>query len=128
MPIQRHGRCAELSGDALHGQCGDAVCVGDGDHGEILWPTGPEPLTPAQQAAILAEATGRALTCVGLTDDQARAQMLGTTPVEYVDAFFDFYVNGAIDESIVRPTVQQLLGRPPRTFAQWATTHAAAFR
>ncbi|TLF73216.1 nucleoside-diphosphate sugar epimerase [Nocardia cyriacigeorgica] len=104
------------------------ILRGNTHHGEILWPTGPEPLTPAQQVAILAEATGRPLTCIGLTDDQARAQMLETTPVEYVDAFFDFYVNGAIDESVVRPTVQQLLGRPPRTFAQWATAHAAAFR
>ncbi|WP_181719467.1 NAD(P)H-binding protein [Nocardia gipuzkoensis] len=97
-------------------------------HGEILWPTGPEPLTPAEQLAILAETTGRALTCLGLTDDEARAQMLETTPLEYVDAFFDFYANGAIDESIVRPTVEQILGRAPRTFRQWATVHVDAFR
>ncbi|MEV0297621.1 NAD(P)H-binding protein [Nocardia sp. NPDC050710] len=38
-------------------------------HGEILWPTGPEPLTPTEQVAMLAEATGRDLTCQGLTDD-----------------------------------------------------------
>ncbi|NKX86550.1 NAD(P)H-binding protein [Nocardia coubleae] len=97
-------------------------------HGEILWPTGPHPLTPAEQVAIVAEATGRDLTCLELTDEQARAQMLETTPVEYVDAFFDFYANGAIDESIVRPTVEQILGRAPRTFRQWADDHASAFR
>ncbi|MEU2031084.1 NAD(P)H-binding protein [Nocardia amamiensis] len=96
--------------------------------GEILWPTGPEPLTPAEQVAILAEATGRDLTCQGLTDDEARADMLRTTPVEYVDAFFDFYVNGAIDESIVRPTVREVIGRAPRTFGEWTTAHADTFR
>ncbi|WP_324197983.1 NAD(P)H-binding protein [Nocardia abscessus] len=104
------------------------VLRGNSHHGEILWPTGPDPLTPAEQVAILAEATGRDLTCQGLTDDEARAQMLETTPVEYVDAFFDFYANGAIDESVVRPTVEQILGRAPRTFAQWATAHSDAFR
>ncbi|MGY2011556.1 NmrA family NAD(P)-binding protein [Nocardia gipuzkoensis] len=101
---------------------------GNSHHGEILWPTGPEPLTPADQVAILADVTGRPLVCEGLTDDAARAQLLETTPVEYVDAFFDFYVDGAIDESIVRPTVAEVLGRAPRTFRDWATDHAAAFR
>lgn len=104
------------------------VLRGNSQHGEILWPTGPQPLTPAEQVAILAEATGRDLVCQGLTDDQARAEMLETTPPEYVDAFFDFYADGAIDESIVRPTVDDILGRPPRTFAQWADAHADAFR
>jgi uncharacterized protein YbjT (DUF2867 family) len=110
------------------GSVAATVLRANSHHGEILWPTGPEPLTAAEQVAILAEATGRDLTCVGLTDDEARAQMLENTPVEYVDAFFDFYADGAIDESIVRPTVEQILGRTPRTFRQWATVHADAFR
>jgi len=35
--------------------------------------------------------------------------------------------DGALDESRVLPTVATLTGRPPRTFAQWAAEHAAAF-
>ncbi|WP_218026761.1 hypothetical protein [Nocardia inohanensis] len=97
-------------------------------HGEVLFPTGPESLLPAEQVALLARVLDRDLECVGLTDEQARADMLKTTPVEYVDAFFDFYVGGAIDESVVRPTVEQITGRAPRTFAQWATVHAEDFR
>ncbi|MEC3917605.1 NAD(P)H-binding protein [Nocardia sp. CDC160] len=96
--------------------------------GEILWPTGPESLLPADQIAILGEVLGRELTCIGLSDEEARADMLRTTPVEYVDAFFEFYVDGVIDESIVRPTVEQITGRAPRTFRQWAEIHADAFR
>ncbi|MET7465338.1 hypothetical protein [Nonomuraea sp. NPDC005501] len=49
-------------------------------------------------------------------------------PRQYVDAFFDFYVKGTLDESVVRPTVQEVTGRPPRTFEQWARAHAGAFR
>ncbi|MFF2550309.1 NAD(P)H-binding protein [Nocardia sp. NPDC058058] len=100
----------------------------DAYRGEILWPTGPEPLRPADQVAILARILDRDLHCVGLSDEEARTEMLRTTPVEYVNAFFDFYVDGAIDESIVRNTVEEITGRAPRTFAQWATVHADAFR
>jgi hypothetical protein len=49
-------------------------------------------------------------------------------PAEYVDAFFDFYVAGAVDETSVLPTVEQVTGRPPRTFRAWAEEHLTAFR
>ena len=42
--------------------------------------------------------------------------MFATTPSDYVDAFFDFYVAGTLDESEVRSTVQDVTGRAPRTF------------
>ncbi|NUW46135.1 NAD(P)H-binding protein [Nonomuraea rhodomycinica] len=96
--------------------------------GEILWPTGPVAMPPADQVAVLAEVLGRELRFVGLTNEEARTDLLATMPVEYVDAFFDFYVNGSLDESIVRPTVREVTGREPRTFAQWARAHADAFR
>ena len=53
--------------------------------------------------------------------------MLATTPEEYVDAFVTFYVDGALDESEVLPTVQDVTGVPPRTFPQWVDEHAGAF-
>ncbi|MFI6742320.1 NAD(P)H-binding protein [Nonomuraea sp. NPDC050451] len=96
--------------------------------GEILRPTGPVAMPPADQVAVLAEVLGRDLEFVGLTNEEARADLLATMPVEYVDAFFDFYVNGSLDESIVRPTVREVTGREPRTFAQWAQAHADDFR
>ncbi|MFA1538004.1 hypothetical protein [Actinomadura monticuli] len=54
-------------------------------------------------------------------------EMSKQMPVAYVDAFFDFYVNGSLDESAVRATVQDITGTPPRTFRQWAEAHASAF-
>jgi hypothetical protein len=53
--------------------------------------------------------------------------MLQTTPPQYVDAFFDFYAAGSLDESQVTPTVEQVLGRPPRPFREWAREHASEF-
>ena len=38
-----------------------------------------------------------------------------------------FYAGGTLDESMVLPTVEQITGRKPRTFAEWAREHADAF-
>ncbi|MGV9310411.1 NAD(P)H-binding protein [Nonomuraea sp. NPDC003727] len=102
--------------------------LSDEYRGEILRPTGPVAMWPADQVAVLARALGRDLEFVGLTNEEARTDLLATMPVEYVDAFFDFYVNGSLDESIVRPTVREVTGREPRTFEQWAQAHADDFR
>lgn len=48
-------------------------------------------------------------------------------PREYVDAFFAFYVDGLIDETTVQADAERVLGRPPRTFADWARRHAGDF-
>ena len=54
--------------------------------------------------------------------------MSASMPAEYVDAFFDFYVAGTLDESQPQPDVRDVTGREPRTFRQWAQAHAGAFR
>jgi hypothetical protein len=54
--------------------------------------------------------------------------MSAAMPAEYVDAFFDFYVTGTLDESQPQPDVRDVTGREPRTFRQWAQAHASAFR
>jgi hypothetical protein len=60
-------------------------------------------------------------------DDEARAEMSAAMPAAFVDAFFDFYVKGTLDESQPRPEVGEITGRLPRTFRQWAQAHAGAF-
>jgi uncharacterized protein YbjT (DUF2867 family) len=90
--------------------------------------SGPEALTPADRARILGAVLGRALRLEPQSNEDARAQMTSQMPVEYVDAFFEFYVDGSLDESQVQPTVREILGRESRTFEQWAAGHADAFR
>jgi uncharacterized protein YbjT (DUF2867 family) len=101
--------------------------VGGGHSGQVYFPTGPESLMPADQVRTLARVLGRNLQFEAQPDDEARTEMLEHTPVEYVDAFFDFYSAGNLDESEVRSTVQDVTGLAPRTFEQWATEHRAAF-
>ena len=90
--------------------------------------SGPESLLPADRVAVLAKVLGRELRFEGQSDADARAQMSATMPDEYVDAFFSFFADGKLDESRVLPTVQEVTGRQPRTFEQWAMAHAGAFR
>ncbi|RJL31937.1 NmrA family NAD(P)-binding protein [Bailinhaonella thermotolerans] len=101
--------------------------TGDGHDGRVHELTGPESLLPAEQVAVLARVLGRDLRFVGLSDEEARAYLEARMPREYVDAFFGFNVDGTLDESRVHPDVERILGRPARTFDQWATTHATAF-
>jgi uncharacterized protein YbjT (DUF2867 family) len=102
--------------------------TGDGHEGQIYYPTGPESLLPADQIRILAKAIGRDLQFEAQPNDEAREEMAsGGTPDDYIDAFFDFYVAGSLDESEVRSTVHDVTGQPPRSFEQWATSNADAF-
>ncbi|XVV01016.1 NAD(P)H-binding protein [Actinosynnema sp. CA-248983] len=95
--------------------------------GQVLMLSGPEPLLPADRVRVLGEVLDRELTFVGLSDEQARAEMSAAMPAEYVHAFFSFYSEGTLDESRLYPTVEQVTGRPPRDFRTWARAHAGEF-
>jgi uncharacterized protein YbjT (DUF2867 family) len=104
-----------------------AALTTDGHDGRAYRLTGPEALRPADRVRILGAALGRPLRFEPIPDDEARERMSAAMPQKYVDAFFSFFVDGSLDESLVFPTVQEVLGRPPRTFAQWAEAHVDAF-
>ena len=105
-----------------------AVLTTTGHEETALTLSGPQPLTPADQVATLARVLGRPLRYEPLSDDEARAQMAGNTPGEIIDAFFRFFTKGEYDDSLVVGTVQEITGRPPRTFEQWAHAHVRLFR
>jgi uncharacterized protein YbjT (DUF2867 family) len=88
--------------------------------------SGPEALLPADRVAVLARVLDRDLRFEGLSNEQARQEMSESTPAEYVDAFFRFFADGDLDESQVLPAVQDVTGRPPRTFERWVRAHSAA--
>jgi uncharacterized protein YbjT (DUF2867 family) len=99
-----------------------------GEHdGRAYRLSGPEALTPADRLAILARVLDRPLRLEGMTNDEARADFAKSMPPEYVDAFMSFFADGTLDESPVLPTVQDVLGRAPRSFEDWARANAAAF-
>jgi uncharacterized protein YbjT (DUF2867 family) len=105
-----------------------AALTADAHTGRIHRLTGPEALTPAEQVEIVAQELGRTLTFVGQNDDDTHAEMTTQMPAAYVDAFFDFYVRGSLDESLVLPTVSDILGRPATRYAEWVHTYAEDLR
>jgi uncharacterized protein YbjT (DUF2867 family) len=99
-----------------------------GHEGQSYRLSGPDSLLPADRVAVLAEVLGRELRFDGQSNAEARAEMSESMPAEYVEAFFSFFADGKLDESRVLPTVQEVTGRPPRSFEQWARSHADAFQ
>jgi hypothetical protein len=79
-----------------------------------------------KRIAILGDALGRVLAFQPPSNEEARREMSASMPAAYVDAFFDFFVAGSLDETVL-PTVEEVTGRPPRTFREWAQAHAQDF-
>lgn len=88
--------------------------------------SGPQVLTPVEELGMLGEVLGRDLRAVEPPLEAVRAGMLGAgTPTPVVEAIVARTLGD--DGKEVLPTVAQLLGRPPATFAHWARTHAGHF-
>jgi uncharacterized protein YbjT (DUF2867 family) len=106
-----------------------ATALLSGDHdGRAYRLTGPQSLLPEERVRILGSVLGRTLRFEALSDDEAEAELGASMPPEYVKAFLSFSVDGALDESIVLPTVTEVTRTPPRTFEQWANAHKQEFQ
>ncbi|MFG1681318.1 NAD(P)H-binding protein [Nonomuraea sp. NPDC049269] len=105
------------------------VLTSDGHAGKTYTLTGPRAITTTEKVRILSEAVGQEIRFVELSEDEARAKWLadgmGAETIEFLI--------GALGDTpevgyTVVPTVEQVTGRAPRSFAQWATEHAVAFK
>ncbi|GAA3130519.1 NAD(P)H-binding protein [Streptomyces rectiviolaceus] len=90
--------------------------------------TGPAPVTPRQQAAAIGDAVGETVRFVEQSRAEAREQMVRFMPAQVVDATLAILGTPSADEQRVSPDVERVIGRPPRTFAEWAARNAAAFK
>ncbi|MDI5973497.1 NAD(P)H-binding protein [Streptomyces sp. SL13] len=106
-----------------------AACLLDDLHtGAVYELTGPEVITPRQQAEAIATAVGSPVTFHELTRDEAKAAMAQSMPAELADDTLDILGSPTPAERRVSPDVQRVLGRAPRPFADWAARNVAAFR
>jgi hypothetical protein len=71
---------------------------------------------------------GEPVRFVEQTRAEARAEMVRFMPEPIADATLDILGDPAPGLRRVSPDVERVLGRPPRTFADWAARNAAAFR
>jgi uncharacterized protein YbjT (DUF2867 family) len=119
-------RIATIDPDDLGAVAAAALTSAEHD-GRTYRLSGPESLLPAEQVGVLARVLGRDLRFEAQSDAEGRAELSATMPAEYVEAFLRFFADGELDESQVLPTVEEITGRTPRTFEQWARAHLEAF-
>ncbi|WP_426511367.1 NAD(P)H-binding protein [Dactylosporangium sp. McL0621] len=101
--------------------------TGDGDG--VLELTGPQSLSHGEQVAILGAVLGRPLRFEEVPPEAAaRGMAAGGLPEPFVEALMARY-RRHLDSPQHRPTngVESILGRPARTFAEYAADHRGAY-
>jgi uncharacterized protein YbjT (DUF2867 family) len=99
-----------------------------GHFGQIYELTGPVRTTPRQRAAALGDALGTPIRFIDQTREEARTQLLRFVPEAMIDTTLDVLGEPTPAEQRISPDVERILGRSPRTFADWARAHRAAVR
>ena len=100
----------------------------DGHAGHSYGLTGPELLDIPAKVRILSEALGREITFVELTVDEMRERYRAQgVPEQMIEFQIEVFGDVPEDAYQITPTVEQVTGRPPRTFARWAAEHVKAF-
>ncbi|MFE9093268.1 SDR family oxidoreductase [Streptomyces sp. NPDC007264] len=103
--------------------------LGSGHEGRTYTLTGPEVLSAADQAAVLAEVLGRPVATRDLSSAEAaerlRAMGLSDGFIAGADQSREFIARGG--NAVVTGEVAEVLGREPRTYRQWVQDHRQAF-
>jgi uncharacterized protein YbjT (DUF2867 family) len=102
--------------------------LADGHDGKIYTLSGPEALTKTEQVAAIGQAIGRDIRFEELTPEQWRQHVKEEMPPFVIDWLLGLWAQTVDNPEPVLPTVQEVLGRPARTVAEWAADHAESFR
>ncbi|MFJ1967300.1 NAD(P)H-binding protein [Streptomyces sp. NPDC087903] len=110
---------AAVAARALHGSV---------PPGSIHTLTGPQSLTQVEKVHLIGAALGRALSFQELPPERIRQGMLAQgIPEEVPDRLLGSLADYAQRPGPTTSAVEDLLGRPARTFADWARDNAPAF-
>ena len=107
-----------------------ALALMDAAHaGHTYVLTGPQSLSQRDKVRIIGEAIGREVLWEEISPQQVREAMLAQgLPVEIPDRLLGYLASRVGQPGPSSTDVEQVLGRPALTFAQWAAEHAVAFR
>jgi uncharacterized protein YbjT (DUF2867 family) len=99
-------------------------------HGGVSYVlTGPQTLTQVEQAHTIGDVIGRPVRYDELSPDEARNQLLAAWgSASFVDAALAGWARMVSEPELVTSTVERLTGVPARSFREWVTDHAEAFR
>ncbi|MCX5211965.1 NAD(P)H-binding protein [Kitasatospora sp. NBC_00240] len=101
--------------------------TGDSLTGRSFTLTGAESLAFREQIALLAQAVGREIEVRRITRAEAEGQLGAFMPAPMVSSLLNLWQAADGRPAEVADTTETLLGRPARTFRQWAEENAAAF-
>jgi uncharacterized protein YbjT (DUF2867 family) len=107
-----------------------AAALTKSDHtGKTYDITGPEALTHAEMASQLSAALGKQVTFVDIPEQAMRDALLGFGFPEWqADGLIEDYAHYRRGEATaISPSVQEVTGRPPRSFASFANDYRRAF-
>ncbi|POX57705.1 NmrA family transcriptional regulator [Streptomyces sp. Ru62] len=99
----------------------------DGHAGRVYELTGPEPISPREQAEVIAAALGEKVTFVELSREAAHAGMARFMPEQVVAGTLDVLGAPLPAERGVSGDVEAVLGRPAAPFAAWVARNLPAF-
>jgi uncharacterized protein YbjT (DUF2867 family) len=90
--------------------------------------TGPESLSQAEQVSVIGDVLGRRVRFEELSPEEFRRETAETWPRPAVDMLLAAWGATIGHPAYVTSTVADVVGSPPRTFRQWVSEHADAFR
>jgi len=110
------------------GAAGARVLLENHHSGKDYVLTGPDSLTQAQQVQILGEVLGRPLRLQEMSRAEAERDALPGIPRAAISMLLNAWAAALGQPAYVTSCVEQLTGRPARSFRQWVSDHAASFR
>ncbi|NDZ68058.1 NAD(P)H-binding protein [Streptomyces cyaneofuscatus] len=103
--------------------------VDDGHAGRAYLVSGPEVMTQEEQVHIIGEVLGRDLGWQDVRAEEARARMVASGwPPSYADGALDYFEQLTKEPEVRSSVVEEITGRPARTFRTWACESADRFR
>lgn len=106
-----------------------AALTTGGHEGKIYDLTGAEALSNDDVAGVLSVTLRRRITYVDIPEDEARRRMLQSgVPAWLIETRMELYRGTkAGDASAITPVLEAVMGRPPRSFDEFARDHTATF-
>jgi uncharacterized protein YbjT (DUF2867 family) len=88
--------------------------------------TGPQSLSQREQVVTIGEVIGRPLRLEELSSEEARREL--PFPVPALNMLLNAWAAAIGQPALVTSTVEEITGRPARTFRDWVIDHAEDFR
>jgi hypothetical protein len=85
-------------------------------------------LSQSEQLSTIGDVIGRPLRMEEISPDEARRELLSIFPARALEMLMKAWAGAVGQPALVTSTVADITGTPARTFRDWATDHAAAFR